>query len=187
MEAGGTIYDTVEPEPADAEKPSGEKPAAEAAKPADKPIEKPADDPLIKLKVDGREIELPQSEVVRLAQVNTALSDRERRLAALNNEIAAKQKQISERAPAADTTAGRQPSEKPTDTAPAKPTKLDKARLQQIAEDIRSGTDEEAQDALAELADAQMPSSTTVLNWLLEWQNEAGVEWHYIAPDFVVV
>ncbi|MEP2577627.1 MAG: hypothetical protein ABJH75_08530, partial [Roseibium sp.] len=60
-----------------------------------------------------------------------------------------------------DTNGDRPAAQTPPD--PAKPTKLDEARLREIAEDIQSGTPEEAVKALSELvASSQRPEAAPV-------------------------
>lgn len=151
-EATGTIYDQAaaeEPAPAETPAPAPtteDKPATVA------PAATAADEPVVKLTVYGREIELPQSEVVKQAQIALATTTAERALADLNRQIREARETVSKPAPQPTATNGdgRQTTT-PTDKAPDKPTQLDRARLAEIVEDMRNGTDEDATQALAKL------------------------------------
>ena len=115
------------------------------------------EDPILKLKVDGRELELPQSEVIRLAQTNSAIEARGRALAELNLEINRKREELanaSRTAPAADTSGARPRPAPPPVHAPREHTGLHEAQLRDIAERITSGTIEEQTAALMEFAEA---------------------------------
>lgn len=155
-ETSGTVYDqAAEEEPEQREE-------APAAATEDKPDTKqpPAseadeDDPVVKLKVHGREIELPLSEVRKQAQINIATSAGERALSDLNRQIQDRRAELDRLSkPAPQDTAtngdGRQ-APKPTDKAPAEPIQLDQARLAELAEDFRNGTEEEATKAFSSL------------------------------------
>lgn len=149
---GGTIYDQA------AQDEQGAAEAASAAPPAatdDKAPAAGADDPVHKLKVHGREIELPLSEIVKQAQINIATSAAERALNDLTRQVNERRQELanlSKPAPHATATNGdgRQAAPPPA-PAPDKPTQLDPARLAEIAEDIRNGTDEDASQALVKL------------------------------------
>jgi len=151
---GGTIYDQA------AQDEQGAADAAPAATPAATDDKTPApaagaDDPVHKLKVHGREIELPLSEIVKQAQINIATSAAERALSDLTRQINERRQELSSLSkPAPQPTAtngdGRQAAPPPA-PAPDKPTQLDPARLAEIAEDIRNGTDEDASQALVKL------------------------------------
>lgn len=156
----GTIYDQAAAEDG---APVVAKPTED--KPAPKPAEEPAaDEPIIKLKVHGREIELPHSEVVKQAQISLATSAAERALADLTRQVNEQRANLSPPAPRTATNGDGRQATTPTEPAPTRPTQLDPARLAEIAEDIRNGTDEDASKALlnlvTEITEAVKPAAT---------------------------
>lgn len=145
------------------EPPASAEPAAltPGAQPAAQPPAPATDDPILKLRIDNRDVELPQSEVIRLAQTNAAIEARGRALAELNLQLNARREELaalSRTAPAADTTGARPRSTEPPLPAPRERTGLDEAQLRDIAERITGGTLEEQTAALGELiAAVQQP------------------------------
>ena len=135
----------------DGEEPEAEEPKAEEAK---EPVKEPEDDPLVTLKVNGKTIELPRSEVVAMAQKNMAADDN----FAESKRLVAEAKQLLEKVSAREPGDSPHQGTDPIAVAPGQPetrqTKRDPEMVRSVVESIQAGTPEEAEAELQRLLDS---------------------------------